>query len=92
MIQTVEKRGKGKIKMEIVAEKKIASFRDLKVWQVGIELTKQIYPLCSRLPKDEIYGLASQMKRAAVSVPSNIAEGHSRSHRAEYRQIGRAHV
>jgi len=64
----------------------IASFRDLRVWQEGIELVKEIYHLCVRLPKDELFASANQMKRAAVSIPSNIAEGHSRKHRAEYRQ------
>lgn len=67
--------------------KTITSFRDLRVWQEGIELVKEIYHLCARLPKDELFALANQMKRAAVSVPSNIAEGHSRKHRAEYRQF-----
>ena len=64
----------------------IASFKDLRVWQEAIELVKEVYNLCARLPKDELYALASQMKRAALSVASNIAEGHSRNHRAEYRQ------
>jgi four helix bundle protein len=56
------------------------------VWQEGVELAKEVYRLAQSLPKDEIYALASQMKRAAVSVPSNIAEGHSKGHRREYRQ------
>ena len=60
-------------------------FRDLRVWQESVELVKDVYPLCSKLPKDELYGLASQMKRAIVSVASNIAEGHARHHRAESR-------
>ncbi len=70
---------------EIVREK-IKSFKDLRVWEEGMKLVKEIYELCAKLPPGEIYGIASQMKRAAVSVPSNIAEGHSRRHRAEYRQ------
>ena len=64
----------------------ISSFKDLRVWEEGVQLVKEIYALCGRLPKEELYGLAIQMKRAAVSVPSNIAEGHARNHRAEYRQ------
>ncbi|MBI3997048.1 MAG: four helix bundle protein [Candidatus Omnitrophica bacterium] len=64
----------------------ITTFKDLRVWQEGIQLVKEIYALCVKLPKEELYGLASQMKRAAVSVPSNVAEGHARKHRAEYRQ------
>ena len=65
----------------------IASFKDLHVWQEGIELVKEVYVLCSKLPKEELYSLAAQMKRAALSVSSNVAEGHSRGHRAEYRQF-----
>ncbi|HOW59373.1 MAG TPA: four helix bundle protein [Candidatus Omnitrophota bacterium] len=68
-------------------ENKITSFKDLRVWQEGMALTEMVYQLCAQLPKEEIYGLASQMKRAVVSIPSNIAEGHSRKHRAEYRQF-----
>ncbi len=73
-------------KPTILVNRTIASFKDLRVWTEGVELVKEIYALCGQLPKEELYGLASQMKRAAVSVPSNIAEGHSRNHRAEYRQ------
>ena len=65
----------------------INTFKDLRVWQEGIELVKVTYALCAKFPKEELYGLASQMKRAAVSIPSNIAEGHSRKSRAEYRQF-----
>ena len=72
--------------MTTATEATITNFRDLRVWQESVELTKDVYTLCSKLPNDELYGLASQMKRAAVSVASNIAEGHARRHRAEYRQ------
>ena len=75
--------GAGEVKMS----DSIRNFKDLKVWQDGISLAKDVYLLCSRLPKEEMYGLSSQMKRACVSIPSNIAEGHSRNHRAEYRQF-----
>lgn len=64
----------------------IRSFRDLRVWQAGIELVRMIYELTSKFPRHEIYGLASQMQRAAVSVPSNIAEGHTRESTREYLQ------
>ncbi len=64
----------------------ITTFKDLRVWQEAVELVKEVYALCAKLPKEELYALASQMKRAALSIPSNIAEGHSRNHRAEYRQ------
>ncbi len=64
----------------------VNSFRDLRVWQLGIKLVEQVYLLTARFPKEEIYGLTSQIQRAAVSVPSNIAEGHTREHRKEYLQ------
>ena len=64
----------------------IRSFRDLRVWQAGIDLVRKIYELTSRFPRSEVYGLASQMQRAAVSVPSNIAEGHARESTKEYLQ------
>ncbi len=64
----------------------IKSFRDLRVWQAGIELVEIVYSLTGRFPKHELYGLASQIQRAAVSVPSNIAEGHTRESTKEYLQ------
>ncbi|HEX8772836.1 MAG TPA: four helix bundle protein [Pyrinomonadaceae bacterium] len=62
----------------------INSFRDLRVWQAGMDLVEQVYRITQTFPKHEIYGLTSQMQRAAVSVPSNIAEGHTREHSKEY--------
>jgi four helix bundle protein len=62
----------------------INSFRDLRVWQSGMELVIQIYRLSQSFPREEQYGLTSQMRRAAVSVPSNIAEGHARESSKEY--------
>lgn len=62
----------------------IKSFRDLRVWQIGIDLVEEVYGVTEGFPKYEQYGLASQMQRASVSVPSNIAEGHTREHRKEY--------
>jgi four helix bundle protein len=56
----------------------------LEVWQFGIRLTKQVYELTRTFPKQEVYGLCSQMQRAAVSVPANIAEGHARSSTKEF--------
>lgn len=56
----------------------VRSYRDLKVWRMGIELTRQIYSFSAELPTDERFGLVQQMCRAAVSIPSNIAEGHAR--------------
>ena len=62
----------------------VQSFRDLRVWQSGMELVVGIYELTRNLPKSEIYGLSSQLQRAAVSVPANIAEGQTRSSLKEY--------
>ena len=63
------------------------SFRDLIVWQRSMQLTVAIYKLTRDFPREEIYGLSSQIRRAAVSLPSNIAEGHGRLNKAEYRQF-----
>lgn len=65
-------------------------FRDLKVWRDAVELAKMVYRVTSEMPASERYGLVSQMRRAAVSVPSNIAEGsvrHSRRQFAHYLEI-----
>ena len=66
---------------------KIKSFKDLRIWQEGIKLVKDIYLLSKKFPKDEIYGLSSQIRRCAVSIPSNIAEGFRRYHNKEYKQF-----
>ena len=63
---------------------KLKSFRDLRVWQLALELVVIIYRSTKNFPKHEIYGLTSQIQRAAVSVPSNIAEGHTREHTREF--------
>jgi four helix bundle protein len=65
----------------------IESFRDLKVWQRSIQLSVSIYRLTKTFPREEIYGITSQMRRSAVSVASNIAEGHGRLTTGEYRQF-----
>jgi four helix bundle protein len=65
----------------------VRSYRELKVWQKGIELVKMVYVLTRKFPQSETYGLASQMQRAAVSIPSNIAEGQGRQHTGEFRQF-----
>ena len=62
----------------------VNSFRDLRVWQQGMDLVEEVYRLTLEFPKQETYGLAAQVRRAAVSVPANIAEGHSRVHTREY--------
>jgi four helix bundle protein len=63
------------------------SYRDLVVWQKGIELAKLLYPLTAGLPPDEKFGLISQIRRAAVSVPSNFAEGQARHTTGEFIQF-----
>ena len=65
----------------------VQSFRDLAVWQKSIQMTVAVYRLTHDFPREEIYGLTSQMRRAAVSIPSNIAEGHGRLGPNEYRQF-----
>ena len=67
-----------------VSEGKINSFRDLKVWQAARELCREIYLLTATFPKEEIYGLTSQIRRSAISIISNIAEGSGRISTKEY--------
>ncbi len=66
---------------------KIKNFRDLDVWQKGIEIVKDVYQNTGNFPKQELYGLASQMQRSSVSIPSNIAEGFNRFHNKEYKRF-----
>lgn len=68
-------------------EKGIKSFRDLIIWQRGINVVKEVYKETRNFPKDELYGLTNQIRRSAISIPSNISEGHIRQHRAEFRQF-----
>ena len=62
----------------------IKSYQDLVVWQKAMDFVVICYAITQNFPKDEIFGLSSQLKRAAVSVPANIAEGHGRATRGEY--------
>jgi four helix bundle protein len=64
--------------------KTIRSFRDLTVWQRSIELSIQIYALTRAFPKEEIFGLTNQLRRASVSISSNIAEGQSRLTKGDF--------
>ena len=66
---------------------KVKSYRELLIWQKGIELVKEIYRLTKIFPKEEIYALCGQLRRSAVSVPSNIAEGQARQHTGEFKQF-----
>jgi four helix bundle protein len=65
----------------------LASYRDLLVWQKAVELALLVYRLSEGFPKREMYGLTSQVRRAGVSIPSNIAEGYGRGSRKEYIQF-----
>ena len=62
----------------------IKSHKDLKVWQESMDLVEDVYKLTSTFPKEELFGLTSQIKRSCVSVPSNIAEGAGRKGKAEF--------
>jgi four helix bundle protein len=65
----------------------IKSYKDLDVWKKGIAFAKRAYQITRNFPKEETYGLVSQIRRSAVSIPSNIAEGRSRQHKNEFVQF-----
>jgi len=66
---------------------KIHSYKDLTVWQKAVDISLKIYKITKRFPQNEIYGITSQMRRCAISIPSNIAEGNMRGHKTEYVQF-----
>jgi four helix bundle protein len=66
---------------------KIRSYRDLIAWQKAMSLVKEVYASTAAFPKSEIYGLTSQLRRASLSIPSNIAEGHGRATSGEFVQF-----
>jgi len=66
---------------------RVASYRDLDVWQHAMEIVVDSYRLTTSFPAEERFGLTSQLRRAAVSIPSNIAEGHSRLGAGEFRRF-----
>lgn len=66
---------------------KTNSYKDLMVWQKSMDLVEEIYLLTAGFPKEEIYGLTSQMRRSAISIPSNIAEGQRRRNIKEFLQF-----
>jgi len=70
-----------------VTKKRIQSFRDLQVWQKAMDLTLIVYRLTQGFPREELFGLTSQLRRSAVSVPSNIAEGQGRLNAREFKQF-----
>ena len=65
----------------------LKTYEELIIWQKSMDLVVEIYCLTKQLPKEELYGIISQMRRAAISIPSNIAEGYSRNSRKEYVQF-----
>jgi four helix bundle protein len=65
----------------------IQSFRDLQIWQKSMQLAVAVYGLTRDFPREELYGLTSQIRRSAVSVPSNIAEGQGRLNLGEFKQF-----
>jgi four helix bundle protein len=65
----------------------IRSYKDLKVWQKSFKLSLLVYTVTKKFPGEELYGLSSQSRRAAFSIPSNIAEGYCRQSRVEYRRF-----
>ncbi|MEZ6153392.1 MAG: four helix bundle protein [Pirellulaceae bacterium] len=79
-------RGEGRVKNKEI-RMAVQSYKDLIVWQRAMELVTQIYKETKSFPKEEMYGLTSQLRRAAVSIPSNIAEGHARKGTAEFRNF-----
>jgi four helix bundle protein len=65
----------------------IKDFKDLLVWQKAMELSINVFWMTKKFPKEEVYGISSQLRRAAVSVAANIAEGHGRNTKGEYIQF-----
>lgn len=65
----------------------LKGYKKLDVWRKGIEIVEVIYKISKKLPKEERFGLASQMQKAAISIPSNIAEGYSRGYRKEFQRF-----
>ena len=62
----------------------VRSYQELRVWQLGMQIAREVYELSRAFPKHEIYGVTAQMRRAAISVPANIAEGHARESTRDY--------
>jgi len=62
----------------------ISSYRDLRVWQLGMDLAEACYRLTRSFPQDEVFALTAQVRRAAISIPANVAEGYGRETRGDY--------
>ncbi len=67
--------------------KKIKNFKDLRIWQESVWIVEEVYKITKQFPKEELYGIVNQMRRSAVSIPSNIAEGFMRYHNKEFKQF-----
>jgi four helix bundle protein len=67
-----------------MSDSKCQSYRDLRVWQEAVDLAEACYRITKNFPKEEIYGMTSQIRRASVSIAANIAEGYGRKHKGEY--------
>jgi four helix bundle protein len=65
----------------------VRSFRDLEVWRLGLDLVQSVYECTATFPKSETFGLSAQMRGAAVSIPSNIAEGQARNSSKQFLQF-----
>jgi four helix bundle protein len=65
----------------------IQSYRDLRVWQMGMQLAKDCCVLTRQFPREELFGLISQVRRSAASIPANVAEGYGRENAREYRRF-----
>lgn len=73
--------------MERIADRKTSSFKDLIVWKKSFQLVEAIYDITKKFPREEQYGISQQIRRAAVAIPSNIAEGYGRRFSKEYKQF-----
>ncbi|MGE8537506.1 four helix bundle protein [Chryseobacterium sp.] len=65
----------------------MGNYKELIVWQKSVDLVTEIYTVTTAFPKEELYGLTSQIRRSSISIPSNIAEGHSRRSTSDYLQF-----
>lgn len=72
------------VRYPLIQIKNLAGYKNLKVWEISHELTLEIYKITQNFPKEETYGLVSQMRRAAYSIPANIVEGKSRESQKEF--------
>ena len=81
-----------KAEREVIVDKPstrtpLQSFRDLLVWRRSMELTVAVYKLTQHFPREEVFGITSQLRRSAISIPSNIAEGHGRMNPREFKHF-----